>query len=138
MRRSGALLLFVGCLGIAWPAYAGENCNPDSRLQLTGAADAPWVIQLQLTPKSIPLNAPFDANVTVCSDQEPVPTRITLDATMPAHKHGMNYEPKTERKDSHRYEVKNLLFHMPGIWRLEITAYENSKPHRFTHDVTIR
>lgn len=138
MRRLGALVLVIGSLGGAHSALAKETCEPETGIRLSGTTNAPWTVKIQFNPKDIPLNAPFDAIVTVCSQSERLPTRLVVDATMPAHRHGMNYRPRAERVDSRRYEVDNLLFHMPGVWRLEVTAYENSKPHRFTHDVNLQ
>lgn len=138
MSRLGVLLLCIGSLSAVQVAHAADQCGPETGIQLSGTADAPWTMQIQLNPKDVPLNAPFDATVTVCSQLERLPSRVTVDATMPVHKHGMNYEPKMERVERRQYQVKNLLFHMPGVWRLEVTAYENDKTYRFTHDVALQ
>ena len=137
MKWLGKLLVFIGSLGTSCSAFAQEQCDPKFGIRLSSTADAPWIVQIQFKPKDLPLNAPFDATVAVCSQQKPLPSRITIDAIMPAHKHGMNYEPKIAEIDRGHYEVKNLVFHMPGIWRFEVTAYENKKPFRFTHDVAL-
>lgn len=138
MRRLGALLFLVGTLVMGHSTPAEANCGSEYAVPMSGNSDAPWAIEIQFNPKTVPLNVPFGASVTVCSKSERIPTRLTIDATMPAHKHGMNYQPSTVQIDSHRHEVKNLLFHMPGMWRLEITAYENDEPHRFTYDVNLQ
>lgn len=138
MRRLGVLLLVVGSLGAGQSVHAEEPCGSEAGIQLSGATDAPWTVQIQLNPKDVPLNVPFDAMVTICSRSDPLPTRLTVDATMPAHGHGMNYEAKAAPVDDNSYEAKNLVFHMPGVWRLEVTAYENDKPHRFTHDINLQ
>ena len=137
MNRLGALLLVAG-LGMWSLAQAKEECVPGTGVQMSGAADAPWTIQIQLGPDGAPLNTPFDADIIVCTQSQQYPARIAVDATMPAHKHGMNYEPATVKIDSGHYEARNLLFHMPGVWRFEVTAYENDKPHRYTHDVSVQ
>ena len=142
MNRLVALLLLAGSLGLGMvlgqSALADEKCVPGMGIQMSGASEAPWAIQIQFSPKVVPLNTPFDADVAICSQSEQPPTRIKVDATMPAHKHGMNYEPKTAKMGNNRYAVKNLLFHMPGVWRFEVTAYEKDKPHRFTYDVKVK
>jgi len=138
MRWLGVLLLAIGSLGAVHPSYANETCEPDTGIRLSGPADAPWTVQIQVNPKTIPLNAPFDATVTICSRSEHLPTRLGVDATMPAHKHGMNYKVEAAPVADRTYVVKNLLFHMPGVWRLEVTAFEKNKPHRFTHDVELQ
>lgn len=138
MRRLGVLLLFLGSLGAGHSSQANEMCGSESGIQLSGSKDAPWTIRIQVNPKTIPLNAPFDATVTICSQSERLPTRLVVDATMPAHKHGMNYKVTAASVDDRTYGVNNLLFHMPGVWRLEVTAYDNGRPHRFTHDVELQ
>lgn len=138
MMRLAALLLFVAGFSAWNQALANEHCVPGTGIEMSGASDAPWTVQIQLNPDGVPLNRPFAADVTICSQSEQLPARITVDATMPAHKHGMNYEPRTAKVDAGHYEVENLLFHMPGVWRLEVTAYDNDRPHRFTHDVNVQ
>ena len=89
---------------------------------------------LKLDPNTIPLNAPFDTMVIVCPKNETLPKRLQFDATMPAHKHGMNYAVKPEQIDPQTHELKNIVFHMPGVWRVEVTAYDGQNPHYFTYD----
>lgn len=138
MKKLAAVLVIVASLGATSDALSDDGCGKEIGTFLNGKSDAPWKVQIQLKPEDIPLNAPFGATVTICSKSEELPVRIDVDAVMPAHKHGMNYEPKTVQINHYRYEVKNLLFHMPGVWRLEITIFEKDKPHRFIHDVQLK
>jgi len=138
MRRLGILLLVIGGLGAGHSSHADEMCGSESGIRLSGSKDAPWTVQFHVNSTTIPLNAPFDASVTLCSRSERVPTRLVVDATMPAHKHGMNYKVTAVPVDDRTYTVENLLFHMPGVWRVEVTAYDNNKPHRFTHEVELQ
>ena len=138
MKRLGALLLLIAGLGVGSPALANEECTAGSEMQFSGNQDAPWTIKIQLDADAAPLNMPFEAKIVICNAADQFPARIVVDATMPAHKHGMNYEPATAKIDSGHYQVENLVFHMPGLWRFEVTAYENDKPHRYTHDVSVQ
>ena len=138
MKPLVMLLVALATLPTVSKAFAENSCDPAKGVAMVGDADAPWTMQIELNPTEVPLNLPFDADVTVCSLSDNLPTRITVDATMPAHKHGMNYQPKTARTGDISYKATNLLFHMPGMWRLEVTAYGKDKPHRFTHDVNLR
>ncbi len=137
MKRLAAPLMLAAGLGAWSSAPASEDCDAGSGIAMSGGADAPWAIHIRLGPQDVPLNAPFDAAVVVCAASVPLPARVTVDATMPAHKHGMNYEPRTAQIGAGHYQVRNLLFHMPGVWRLEVTAYDGDKPHRYTHDVSV-
>ena len=138
MKYVAALLVTLVPFGAGSKAFAESNCDLAKGATMIGDADSPWTMQIELVPTKVPLNAPFDVDVTVCSQSDDFPTRITVDATMPAHKHGMNYVPKTARTGDASYTTTNLLFHMPGMWRVEVTAYGNDKPYRFTHDVDLR
>ncbi len=138
MSRFAASLILVFVLGAVSQALANEHCNPGSGIKMSTDPDASWTISVRFDPEDVPLNSPFDADVTVCSQSEALPARITVDATMPAHKHGMNYNPKLVKIDDNRYQVEDLVFHMPGLWRLEVTAYGDEKPHRFTHELSVQ
>lgn len=138
MKGFGVFCLIAGIFAATDATQAEEQCGPQTAIELSGSVNAPWTMQIELKPQDVPLNKPFDAFVIICDQGTHSPNRITVDATMPAHKHGMNYEPKTTQIGRRRYEVKNLVFHMPGIWRLEVTAYEDGKPHRYTYDVPLR
>ncbi|MEM7189006.1 MAG: hypothetical protein AAF439_05280 [Pseudomonadota bacterium] len=127
----------AGILAIGKPVFADAVCDGGTGVSMTGVESAPWSVQIEFGPNGVPLSQPFGASVTICSESGQLPTRIEVDATMPAHKHGMNYDARTTRIDDRKYKVENLLFHMPGVWQLEVTTYKDGTPHRFTRDLTI-
>jgi hypothetical protein len=45
-----------------------------------------------------------------------------VDATMPAHRHGMNYRPSLQPLGDGRWRVEGLMFHMSGAWELRLDA----------------
>lgn len=137
MRSYAVALLLAFAFGSTQPISAGNACDGVSSVRMAGPADAPFIVAIDLGPGGIPVSAPFGADITICPFENGRPTRVTVDATMPAHKHGMNYEPRIVARDAGRYAVEGLLFHMPGIWRFEVTAYADGKPHRFFHDVAV-
>ena len=104
---------------------------------MKGPEGAPFSVSIK-APDSIPLSAPFEAGITICRTANEMPTRLAVEAIMPAHKHGMNYDPNVLAKEAGRYEVTGLLFHMPGLWRFEVSAYYQGKPYRFSHDVNVQ
>ena len=137
-RRLIGLLLIIGSIGAGQETLASGQCDISAGQKMLHKAEAPWTMRIQLNPKDVPLNKPFDAVVTVCSQTGKFPSRLTIDATMPAHKHGMNYKPKTSKLDNRTFKAENLLFHMPGSWRLEVTAYTNENAYRFSQVVNLR
>lgn len=132
------LLLLLWGIGFVQFAVAEERCDLNSGIELSNRTNAPWKMHLVLSPKEVPLNAPFSVILIICSGSKHQHFNLEVDAMMPAHKHGMNYIPKITKVDGNKYEVENLLFHMPGTWRFEITAFENERPHRFTHDIELQ
>lgn len=74
-------------------------------------------------PSVIPFNEPFSLSVMV-HDGEDRSTMYTdrvllVDATMPAHAHGMETVPEVTQDESGVYRVDGMLFHMAGEWELE-------------------
>ena len=132
------IILLLAIFALMHPASAKEHCNSEDGTRMSGPANAPFIVQFRLKGKKLPLNVPFDADVTICSSTEAQLARIAVDATMPAHKHGMNYEPEVAQIDGNRYQVKNLVFHMPGIWRLEVIVYAGGQSYQFSHDVSLQ
>lgn len=86
---------------------------------------------------SVPIEVgkPFAIDVAVCAvgDLE----TIQVDAVMPAHRHGMNYQPKVARTATSRFRAEAMLFHMPGLWRIRVKAYQDGKPAHFSLDMTV-
>jgi hypothetical protein len=59
----------------------------------------------------------FAMAVQVC----PVDATLSrVDATMPEHKHGMNYRPSLKSLGDGRWRVEGMMFHMPGRWALRL------------------
>jgi hypothetical protein len=63
---------------------------------------------------------------------------IAIDATMPAHGHGMNYRPKAERIGASHYRFTGLMLHMPGIWQFTFDITQGGRRTRLTHEVNLR
>jgi hypothetical protein len=79
----------------------------------------------------------FSVEVQVCPANA-VLTR--MDATMPAHQHGMNYRPSVQRvgdaKDN-RWRADGLMFHMPGRWELRLDIQANGRTEKLTDTVLL-
>ena len=96
---------------------------------------------LELDENKIKLGKPFSFKVGLCSENNintVKPDRITANAIMPAHQHGMNYIPKISyNKDSKQYDILGFLFHMPGLWEITISSYHDDKVTHFIKTITI-
>jgi hypothetical protein len=103
--RAAALLLCLALPVAACPL-------PAPALQ-QGGVQAAW----QVDGAPIAVGRHFAIRVQVCP-ADAVLARV--DATMPEHRHGMNYRPSVTRLGDGRWRVEGLMFHMPGRWELRL------------------
>lgn len=117
---------------------ASEGPSPDGTIL---SNDGTYLVRYRTEPSPIPLNEPFSMEVLVYDAREPSrpaeAVSLGVEARMPAHRHGMNQVPEvravldgTEDPAIHswaledpalgngRYQVRGMLFHMPGVWEL--------------------
>ena len=61
---------------------------------------------------------------------------LYVDATMPAHGHGMETSPEVTKSESGVSTVNGMLFHMAGEWQLEFAVSDGEEVERaiFTVD----
>lgn len=106
-------------------ATAGASaCPPDGPVQATWRSE----------PAKVLVGQPFRLIVTLC------PARSTLkavDATMPAHRHGMNYRPKLKALGGGRFQVDGLLWHMSGHWELRFDTELDGTKQVLRQDVQL-
>jgi hypothetical protein len=69
-------------------------------------------------PAPLPLADFFALELAACARDGSRIGTPRVDATMPAHGHGMNYRPVVEALGSGRFRAAGLLLHMPGQWQL--------------------
>ena len=66
-------------------------------------------------PPDVAVGRHFAIEVQLC----PADAGLTrVDASMPAHRHGMNYRPSLTALGEGRYRAEGLMFHMAGDWEL--------------------
>ena len=58
-----------------------------------------------------------------------------VDATMPAHKHGMNYRTTINSLGKGRFRVEGMMLHMTGHWELAFEVKTGKEIIRLTHDI---
>jgi len=64
----------------------------------------------------------FKVDIAACSKAGGAPPEaLRIDATMPEHRHGMNYAPSVKKLGPGRWQAEGLMFHMPGRWELVFT-----------------
>jgi hypothetical protein len=79
----------------------------------------------------------FSVLLSVCARSARATDTVRVDATMPAHRHGMNYRPTLKALGAGRFEAAGLMLHMPGRWEFafDITAGSRRETLRAQVDV---
>ncbi len=96
-------------------------------------------ISYQPNPDPIPLNQHFRMTFLVqdLSGKGLDGLKLKVDAGMPEHNHGMSVKPKLKALGKGRYEVRGLLFHMPGYWEVYLDTPYQDKLERTTFGMTL-
>lgn len=81
-----------------------------------------------------PMSAPFRLELIICDASL---GDVNVDALMPLHQHGMNYEPVVSRVGEGRFNVSGMVFHMPGLWKIEVIARRQDADLRYWLDVEL-
>jgi len=77
-------------------------------------------------PAAIVVGQPFELWVTLCPATAPLQR---VDATMPEHRHGMNYRPSLQDLGGGRWRAQGLLWHMAGRWELRLDVAAAGATH---------
>ena len=136
MRRSCVFAVLALAPGmLALPASACPTNEHGFRRLASPDAEVAY----RLEPAELKVGQFFTAEIVACRapKEEPVHA-IMIDATMPAHGHGMNYRPAATRTAPGHYRFTGLMLHMPGTWRVTIDLHQGGKRTRLTHEVVLR
>ena len=148
LRCPAGLELLVWFTLIAAPA-TGSATPPASA---TGAADCgaalagkPTLIRGQrhdlawiAWPEAIPMDAHFALEFVVCPHAgHRLPRQVRVNATMPEHRHGMNYKPVVRGPRQGVWRAEGLLFHMGGKWEITFDLVEGKASERLASPVVV-
>lgn len=93
-------------------ATAGAACElPGGGVQ---RIESPRYVVLYRSQPAPRVGEHFALEFVVC----PVPDAVRVDATMPEHRHGMNYRASVTAQGGGSYRAQGLMFHMAGRWEL--------------------
>jgi hypothetical protein len=117
MRRLAAS---CGAALAAGRALACPLSANDGALAAGNAVSAAW-----RTADGTPVatGRPLELVVTVCPSNARL---LQVDATMPEHRHGMNYRPSLIDLGAGRWRVQGMLLHMAGRWELRFDVESGS------------
>jgi hypothetical protein len=124
-RALGACLLL--CAGTA--AGCGEALQGTTRT----IEGKDYVVVFTTMPDPIPVGEHFALDFAVCPRAKgEAPRSVRVDASMPEHRHGMNYRPVVATRAAGDYRAEGLLFHMPGRWDLAFDVVGSRATERLT------
>jgi hypothetical protein len=130
--------LLLAALGHARMARAEETCAGEAQgfQRLQGLKVE---IAYRWEPVELKVGQFFAVEVVDCGSLDGRVDQIVVDATMPAHGHGMNYRPIAERIAPGRHRFTGLMLHMPGTWRFTFTLYKKANVgFQLTRDVDLK
>jgi hypothetical protein len=132
--RTTLVAAFLAAVALASPAFACPTTDQGFQRLATGDAEVAY----RWDPAELRVGRFFAAEVVACKTPHDEPVgEIRLDATMPAHGHGMNYRPAAAQTAPGHYKFTGLMLHMAGTWRLTIDLVQGSKRTRLTHDLKL-
>lgn len=122
LRTSLALLMSAG---------ASMACDGGDTLLAQTSAAPEAVIALDPPPMA----KPFAVEIRLC---DAAAQAVRVDATMPAHKHGMNYVPTVSKLADGGFKAEGLVFHMRGQWEVAVEVDTGETTHRYTYPVMMK
>ena len=97
------------------------------------ARGAQYAIAFRTAPSPVRMGEHFALDLAVCPmGNAPMPREVRVDASMPEHRHGMNYKPSVVAKGTGRYRAEGLLFHMGGHWQIAFDVIAPGATERIT------
>lgn len=127
MRR---LLAGVAGLTVAAVHAACPPTPADGAVLAEGPVRLAW----RADPAPVVQGQPFALQLSVC----PVQAVLTaVDATMPEHRHGMNYRPGLQPLGDGRWRAEGLLWHMSGRWELRFDMRHEGRAYTLRQGVVL-
>ncbi|MCW5630907.1 MAG: hypothetical protein KIT47_18690 [Rhodoferax sp.] len=130
-QRAAVRIARVPALAMAAMASTALAACPLAPTALhQGGVQAAWTAGVQ----PIAVGRHFTIQVRLCP-ADAVLARV--DATMPAHRHGMNYRPSIKAMGAGLWQVEGLMFHMPGAWELRLDVQAGGRTETLRDAVTL-
>ncbi|MFT5465812.1 MAG: cytochrome c peroxidase [Verrucomicrobiales bacterium] len=115
-----------------------ESVEPSAVQQWpsTGASDG-GSFQVSLEPSVNPIARSLHFSLDLRVEPASEGLEVSVNADMPAHRHGMNTQPEVTEVESGRYRVDGMLFHMAGDWVIEVEITEGTRTERVSFPVYV-
>ena len=112
---------------------------PDAAGAVVASRDGTYRVLFSPTPERMPLNELFSMEVRLLANDAPAgdDVDLTVDAAMPAHRHGMNTVPRVRRRADGLFVVDGMQLHMPGSWELYFDVTSDGLTERLVAPVEL-
>lgn len=129
----------VAALALAVAPDAGaQACGAALKGKATTVADARYAVAYVVAPDPVVVGSHFVVEFAVCPRAgTPAPGSVRIDATMPEHRHGMNYRPTVTAIASGIYRAEGMLFHMPGRWDVTFDLESGGRTDRLVSTLRV-
>ncbi len=131
-------MFVVLLITVAAGAAQAQNCIadlPGGRIVET----ASYRLAYRTQPPKIAIGRHFTMEVVVCAKAGSAAVEaLGVDAFMPEHRHGMNYQPAAQAQGGGRYRIEGLMLHMPGRWDLYFDVQAGGRRERLTDANVLR
>lgn len=119
----------AGCTLAA--AGAALACGEGLGAARTTVEGGKYTVAYATSPSPVVVGQHFRVDVAVCAKAgAPAARDLRVDATMPEHRHGMNYRPTVRQSSPGRWRAEGLLFHMPGRWEFAFQVHDGRRDDR--------
>ena len=126
----------AGCALAA--AGAALACGEDLGRARTTVDAGRYTVAYATTPAPIVVGQHFRVDFAVGPKAgAPAARHLRVDATMPEHRHGMNYRASVTSPRPGEWRAEGLLFHMPGRWDLTFDVVAGGATQRVTSTMTV-
>jgi hypothetical protein len=127
-------LALVGMHGGA----AAQGCGDALGKNVARGESKRYVVAWRADPAPVIVSRHFALDVVVCPKSGATPAQsLAVDATMPSHRHGMNYQPTITAMGAGRFRAEGLMFHMPGAWEFafDVVAADGTERIRVPYEL---
>ena len=135
---AGAVALLASLSALSLPAWA-DDCPLDLG-HGTGLVvfSGQHILAFRPDPFRIEVGQPFALILNACTRRGAPAELVAIDASMPEHKHGMNYAPVIVSRGDGRFRAEGMLFHMPGTWEVVFDLRSDGTTERLTHEFVVK
>jgi len=127
-------LALAGMHGVA----AAQACGDALGKGVTRGESQRYIVAWCADPAPVVVSRHFALDIVVCPKSGATPPQsLAVEATMPAHRHGMNYRPTITATGAGRFRAEGLMFHMPGAWEFafDVVAADGTERVRVPYEL---